>query len=527
MANLKVTDLGSIPVVTLTDLIHVVDVSDTSGSPQGTSTKATIQQLQAVIHTTETFVALSDTPANYTGSAGKVVQVNAGGTALEFATSSGASIYTSSDTIGTGRVATLTDTLAFTGGEVTITGANDASGSKALVIKNDSGDDILRLENDREIFLGTAAANRIRSGSGGGGRMIGGVGNSAATPAFGFYSSNGIDDGAGGNGWYRPVTANTQAWTTASTERMRLSSGGNLSIGTTVASARLHVKGVGATNATSALKVENSAASTLLQLNDDGTFLLGAGAAINNNTCIAIGNNAKATQISSVAIGKDAGNTATSQYSVAIGHSAQTGLFGVSIGNFATLNAKHRATAVGRSANVTSNSGTALGYAASAGLNSVAVGANTQSSGQNAVGVGNDADATANGTVALGSGIKTSAAYSVILGGVAYAQTRTNTDSNTFAVYLQDADPIIKIHANNDSWINSTGSLGLGTITPDASALLDVNSTTKGFLPPRMTTAQRAAISSPAKGLIIYNTTTDQWEGNAGTPAAPNWVILG
>ena len=41
---------------------------------------------------------------------------------------------------------------------------------------------------------------------------------------------------------------------------------------------------------------------------------------------------------------------------------------------------------------------------------------------------------------------------------------------------------------------------------PNASAMLDVSSTTKGFLPPRMTYTQRQAISTPAQGLIIYCT---------------------
>jgi hypothetical protein len=44
--------------------------------------------------------------------------------------------------------------------------------------------------------------------------------------------------------------------------------------------------------------------------------------------------------------------------------------------------------------------------------------------------------------------------------------------------------------------------------SPDASSILDVESTSKGFLPPRMTTVQRDAISSPLEGLMIYNTTT-------------------
>lgn len=49
-------------------------------------------------------------------------------------------------------------------------------------------------------------------------------------------------------------------------------------------------------------------------------------------------------------------------------------------------------------------------------------------------------------------------------------------------------------------------SIGIGTTTPAPSAQLDMSSTTKGFLPPRMTTAQRNAIASPAKGLLVYDT---------------------
>jgi hypothetical protein len=48
--------------------------------------------------------------------------------------------------------------------------------------------------------------------------------------------------------------------------------------------------------------------------------------------------------------------------------------------------------------------------------------------------------------------------------------------------------------------------IGIGTATPDASSILDVTSTTQGMLTPRMTTAQRAAIATPADGLIVYDT---------------------
>jgi hypothetical protein len=53
---------------------------------------------------------------------------------------------------------------------------------------------------------------------------------------------------------------------------------------------------------------------------------------------------------------------------------------------------------------------------------------------------------------------------------------------------------------------------GIGTQTPSASALLDITSTEKGFLLPRMTTVQRDAIVAPANGLLIYNTTTNRLE---------------
>ena len=60
-----------------------------------------------------------------------------------------------------------------------------------------------------------------------------------------------------------------------------------------------------------------------------------------------------------------------------------------------------------------------------------------------------------------------------------------------------------------DISIMPSGGLGVNTLTPDASSQLDVSSTTKGFLPPRMTTTQRNAISSPATGLVVYDTTVD------------------
>lgn len=70
----------------------------------------------------------------------------------------------------------------------------------------------------------------------------------------------------------------------------------------------------------------------------------------------------------------------------------------------------------------------------------------------------------------------------------------------------------------------SSSSIGLGTASINASALFQMDSTTKGFLPPRMTQAQRAAIASPAQGLIVYQT-----DGTIGLYIYANsvWRTLG
>ena len=82
--------------------------------------------------------------------------------------------------------------------------------------------------------------------------------------------------------------------------------------------------------------------------------------------------------------------------------------------------------------------------------------------------------------------------------------------------------------------------VGIGTSTPDASAALELSATTKGFLPPRMTAAQRTAIATPATGLMVYQTdgisglylyngaawiTQGNWTITSGTPASAFMLV--
>jgi|GEM_PF-3678079 len=59
--------------------------------------------------------------------------------------------------------------------------------------------------------------------------------------------------------------------------------------------------------------------------------------------------------------------------------------------------------------------------------------------------------------------------------------------------------------------ITGNGNVGIGTTTPNASALIDLTSNSKGILIPRMTTVERTSIASPATGLLVFDTTTNSF----------------
>jgi hypothetical protein len=69
--------------------------------------------------------------------------------------------------------------------------------------------------------------------------------------------------------------------------------------------------------------------------------------------------------------------------------------------------------------------------------------------------------------------------------------------------------------------------LSIGTTTPHNSAILDIESTSQGVLPPRLTTFQRDGIVNPAKGLVLYNITLNCLQVNFGTSATPDWQCMG
>jgi hypothetical protein len=69
-----------------------------------------------------------------------------------------------------------------------------------------------------------------------------------------------------------------------------------------------------------------------------------------------------------------------------------------------------------------------------------------------------------------------------------------------------------------------TAQVGINTSTPDQSSVLDITSTSKGVLLPRISNV--ATVTSPATGLVIFDVNKKCISQNVGTPATPDWVCL-
>ena len=74
--------------------------------------------------------------------------------------------------------------------------------------------------------------------------------------------------------------------------------------------------------------------------------------------------------------------------------------------------------------------------------------------------------------------------------------------------------------------VNSVAQVAIndGGWPADSSAMLDIGSVSRGFLPPRMTLSEMNSIQKPAMGLMVFCTTTGQYHFNHGTPDVPDWV---
>jgi hypothetical protein len=223
------------------------------------------------------------------------------------------------------------------------------------------------------------------------------------------------------------------------------------------------------------------------------------------------------TGTSNIFIGTNAGfSNTTASENVNIGFQAgvlsTTGSNNVNIGYHAGRN------------NLTQSKNTNIGSYSGVdnkGLNNTIIGAfagNAQRNSSNNVFVGSDAgryiisgaaDTLETGSIFIGSDSR-SLNYSQI-NQIVIGTGGRGLGSNT-----------TRIGNSSTTQTHLDGSLTLGDATLEASAVLDISSTTRGVLFPRMTTTQRDLIATPADGLVIYNTTDNKLQ----VRAAGVWVDL-
>jgi len=285
--------------------------------------------------------------------------------------------------------------------------------------------------------------------------------------------------------------------------------------------------------ATNTIRISSSATNTFIGLNSGRRNTTGV------NNCFYGTNSGRdnTTGIQNTFLGANAGvvnttGSSNSFFGESTGFSNTTGVnnsfFGRDSGDANTIgnnNSFFGAASGGGNTTGNQNSffGISAGLANTTGSNNVSIGQssslNNITGSQNVV-IGNDAGRFAgSGTTAM-----TSVDNSIYLG---YQSRGLNATGSTNELVI--GVNVVGLGSNTTSLGNASttfgrwyGSLLLGTTTNAASSILTMESTTQGFLPPRMTSAQRNLIGTPATGLVVYNTTDNRLSVFNGT----SWVNL-
>jgi len=307
--------------------------------------------------------------------------------------------------------------------------------------------------------------------------------------------------------------------------------------------------GIGTATPTSKLQVSGTFSSSLDATINGVTFGKGGGSISNN---VAAGQSAllsNTTGSQNVAIGFNAMTLSTgANCNVAIGNNALQSMTGIGFNaNIVAIghNVMNTKTGLIDSNNVVIGSNAMADGGGTGGQNNVAIG--TQSMRNNQTGIRNISigfqtmrnPTTSSNNVALG----VQALHNVSTGGANIGLGNTagfniTTGSNNVVIGATFATSIATLSnfmlfcdgAGTERFrVDDGGRMGIGATAINPSAKVQIDSTTQGFLPPRMTGAQVLLIASPAEGLMVYATsasgaiTSKGWWGYNGA----TWIQLG
>jgi hypothetical protein len=283
-----------------------------------------------------------------------------------------------------------------------------------------------------------------------------------------------------------------------------------LGVGTNAPSATAHFKGSGTTSSTTSLLVQNSAGTAALTITDDRNATFGFGVTTGGN--IISGANVQAVSTGYFILQNRLLISSPSVGILKLGNNNDNDFnrlqFGGTTSSFPSI--KRNGTAIdfrladdsafcGINAGATTIKGSGSTSATTSLLVQNSAGTQTlkiQDDGTSTIGTSGSGVFTVNSLYGF---INMSGGYL----GYGFSATEAWTYRNGSNVSQ------FKIGTTGNAIFNGTLSLGNGS-DPVASAQVEITSTTKGFLPPRMTTTQKNAIASPAAGLVVYDSTTNK-----------------
>ena len=409
-----------------------------------------------------------------------------------------------------------------------VKGSGNDNTTTALLVQNSAGSELFKLNDEGNINLGEAGASPVISAAKNSGKSLK-LGNQAHLSSF--------------------DTIDFKTWdgTAAYTEVMRITGNTNqrVGIGETTPTAKLHIKGDGTGTADYSFKVQNAIGNNNMQIRDDGAVFLtnnrytfnAAGGAVfkgsgaTSATTSLLVQNSDGTDVLKVqddgitTFGQD-GGSGTVPAGFEFQPNPLNATWGPSIKSYYDNNkwlqieksSKYYTFAdsgLGINMNATPTAQLQIkGSGATSATTALLV---ENSAGTDLLKVADDGGINFNGN---------------IFADADYKQIGRNSSNNIrFAsgetrLALQGTAAGNRVHIYSSSTATSIFSvytqtqqvgIGNGNTALDSTAKLQVDSTTQGFLPPRMTDAERDAIATPAAGLMIYDTTNNQmnyWNGS-------------
>lgn len=313
---------------------------------------------------------------------------------------------------------------------------------------------------------------------------------SIVTNQYGFYSDPTLIGATNNYGVYSAVPAPVSGVTTAATITALSQTGTTVTVTTSAAHGYTNGQTVTIAATADATALVSGAPCTILAVGTTDFTLIGAASNTVGVSFVATG---AGTGTGTVTVNSQgSGKTVAGSSGTSFTYTATSATFAsITVTGTVTVSTRYNIYAVGTASNYFSGN---VGIGNNLPTNKLVVLANTN--GIDGIHVSNSS-----------TGASAQARVLIAASGWGGLQILQNQATGTASIYTGDAVPIVfSNNALDRMRIDSSGNVGIGA-TANASAILDAQSTTKGVRFPNMTTTQKNAISSPAAGLVVMDTT--------------------